>query len=55
MSMLDDLKKIQRELEKNGNKYSVDQQALMRLAAQGIKATVESNMICKKYSYNEDD
>ncbi len=53
--MLDELKKIQRELEKNGKKYSVDQQASLRLAANSIVATVASNKVNKNYSYDEDD
>ena len=53
--MLDKLKAIQRELERNGKKYSVDEQALIRMQAQSIKATVEANMTNKKYSFNEDD
>lgn len=55
MDMLKQLNKIAKELENNGKKYSVDEQSLIRFAANSIVATVNRNLVIKDYSYNEDD
>jgi hypothetical protein len=52
---LDQLKRIARRLEDNGHLFSADEQALIRMQAKAVEATVDRNMVIKLYSHNEDD
>jgi hypothetical protein len=49
------LKYIAYKLEYEGQKFSADEQALIRMQARAVEATVDRNMIIKLYSHDEDD
>jgi hypothetical protein len=53
--IVNDLKALAKMLEKDGKKFSADEQALIRMAASSIVAVVNRNATIKLYSHNEDD